>query len=71
MSPASLVGCNPVRAHSRPSPYVRIRGRASSSRSSCTKAAVAYVAVQRGGGRPLLKAENRVVEFAKSGVTAL
>ena len=31
---------------------------------------VAHVAVQRCGGRPLLQAENCVIKFAKSSVTA-
>ena len=54
--------CEPVRAHSRPSQlqpqFLHEGGR------------VAYVAVQRGGGRPLLEAENRVAKFVKSGVAA-
>ena len=54
--------CEPVRAHSRQSQlqpqFLHEGGR------------VAHVAVQRCGGRPLLQAENRVIKFAKSGVTA-
>ena len=50
--------CEPVRAHSQPSKlqpqFLHEGGR------------VAYVAVLRGGGRPLLHAVNRVVKFALS-----
>ena len=54
--------CEPVRAHSWPS-QLQPQPVHEGDR-------VAHVAVQRGGGRPLLQAENRVVKFAKSGVTA-
>ena len=52
------------------SPYVRERQSQLQPQFLHEGGRVAHVAVQRCGGRPLLKAENRVIKFAKSGVIA-